>query len=329
MWEISRDALASGFPTGAQFDKVIRPQLYRKFRSYALRIIDAIAHDRYTSPKKFSWSKAIGTYVPSVAPLTPPADLLHEDDRAMGYPVIHPSGWYHEYARQHAFLAACKALPTLSDNMISNILEVGSFIYELVENKRIEVPKSLSGAWLAYRYQYMTTKLDVAEAISFFRRHADELLRGPGLKSHGSHTYDYDGCSVTCTCTIRVISRELSAMRRVWSALSKYGLAPDFYAIWDMIPYSFIADWFVPIGAMLDVLDAARLYNSEHYDFESIVYSVKYVQETSDGLLWSVYRRWVEASPPELEGLYWWEPQTPTQKVGLMRALDSIALIKG
>jgi hypothetical protein len=283
-----------------------------------------------TSQGSFSFSGAnykLPTFVP-------PNGIFGEGFRWQGYPLISMGNYWWTYMRQHAFLSMCETIPKLNDNSISNILEFGSFIYNLVVHRRVEIPKSLTEAWLSYRYQYMTTKLDIQEAIKFMSRHADEYLRGDGLKSYGVHRFTYHDSvygdvDVTCRCTARIRQRDLSTIKEVWHALERYGLTPDFYVIWDMIPYSFIVDWFVPVGDVVAIWDAERVYNDEHYEFRDLTYSVKYVLRQPDGLNWSMYYRWIEKTTPGLSGFYWLESSGPSQRVAGYRALDTVSLLLG
>jgi hypothetical protein len=254
-------------------------------------------------------------------------NLFKEDLRYKGYPVMDITNYWLSYAKQHAFLDACESAPSLNDNSISNIFEITGFIYKLVVKHQIDIPKSLSEAWLAYRYSYGTTKLDAEEAIKFMSRHLPDNVWEVGYKAYGYYKFSYEDTEVTARCTMRMKRKEVSQIRDIWLALEKYGLAPDFYVIWDMIPYSFIVDWFLPVGEVMDVVDASMQYTEENYDFGSIVYSLKYSFIADDGFNHHVYSRWVEETPPALSGFYWLEQRTPSSKTLIKRILDGLALI--
>jgi hypothetical protein len=253
-------------------------------------------------------------------------NFFHEDLRYQGYPIVDMSNYWIRYATQHAFLDACQSAPSLNDNSISNILEITGFIYKLVVKHQIDIPNSLQDAWLAYRYSYGTTKMDAEEAISFMSRHLPDNIWDIGYKAYGCHVFTYKGATVTARCTMRMKRKEVSKIRDIWIALEKYGLAPDFYVIWDMIPYSFIVDWFVPVGDVLDVIDASTQYTEENYDFGQIVYSLSYSFNADDGLPHHVYSRWVEETPPALSGYYWLEKDKTSNKTIVKRVLDTLSL---
>jgi hypothetical protein len=261
-------------------------------------------------------------------PMDPPEDLLSEGMRSQGEVVINVSNYHHNLLVQRSFLSACESVPRLGENNISNIAEFVSFLYNLIIRRKVEIPESLSQAWLSYRYQYKTTKGDIETAIAFMRRHAQKYLRSTGLKVYGAHTIDYGGVKVLCRCTLVIKERELSYVNKIWSALDRYGLKPDFYIVWDMIPYSFIVDWFIPVGGILETWDANKRYSSENYEFSDIIYSISYESDASSGLRWKTYRRWIEKATPQLDGYYQLE-DAGISKAWNYRLLDAASLTLG
>jgi hypothetical protein len=229
---------------------------------------------------------------------------------------------------QKALLGAIDELPKFNDNSISNLLELCGFIGNLVINHRVEIPDSLSSLWLAYRYQATTSALDAEEAISFVHRHMDLGTLDQVLKQTSTQRFTYRGVDVTVRCTLRISPKSVSKVQEVWRALYTYGLQPDFYVIWDMIPYSFIVDWFLPVGDLAHVLDVERMYFSGvYYDIKPIIYSVKYTNTLVSPPV-SCYTRWVEDSPPNLNWFYLLEPdKNPSRKTIGKRVIDAAALI--
>lgn len=300
------------------------------FYHYALQ---GLLPNTYYSSAGTTSLKTLSTY-----DLEPPARtifLLNEDSwlqRKEDTLLLGRSGSDENYflnsLKQHAFIDAVNNMPRLNDNSISNIKEISSFIYSLVTHRKVEIPKSLSSAWLAYRYQYTTSKLDLQEAISFVNRHADLGSLDREITTYGLATDYFNGTQVQLRCQIKCKPREVSFIKGLLRTLDTLGLVPDFYVIWDSIPYSFIVDWFLPVGDILSVLDAERTYSEENYDYSLIGYSLKYLNFTDMGT-YSVYARWVETHPPELNSLYWFEePSASMQTVGF-RAIDALALTFG
>jgi hypothetical protein len=229
----------------------------------------------------------------------------------------------------NAYLDAINNVPRLSDNSISNVLEIYEFIRDLVVERKITIPKSLSDVWLAYRYQYQTTKLDIEEAISFVHRYKDLNGLTKWFKSYGEARKTIEGTDVIVRCSFSIRPKDLSTFADAWRHLYTYGLTPSFYTVWDMIPFSFIADWVAPIGDIAKGLDQSLMYNDTNYDIRNIIYSVEYVRACDD-VHYHCYTRWVGDSPSETNGMYWVDTDRSTsQRVIGYRILDVASLILG
>lgn len=237
--------------------------------------------------------------------------------------------WIENYS-QHALLEACNSLPRLSDNSISNLIEVVGFIKALVVDHKIEMPKSLADAWLAYRYQYSTTKADIEDAIKFVNRHIDLGTLDQALVGRSVARYTYlDSQDVTFRCGVKVTPKETSWLNRIWRALNTYGLTPDFYVLWDMVPYSFMVDWFLPVSDIASVWDANAVYFSgEFYTFDELCYSLKYTRMIGDYRL-QFYTRWSGSVPSSLNSLYWFDAPSATSKTVGKRILDAASIFIG
>jgi hypothetical protein len=257
--------------------------------------------------------------------------LLHEPEAIMGGidDMLLGQGfekYYRNVLVQHAYLDAIDHVPRASENSISNLLEITSFIKSLVIDRKVEIPKSLGDAWLAYRYSYGTTKLDAEEAISFVHRHMD-LGDWKTIKSYGQHSLTYKGVLITCRCELEVSPRVVSTVKRVWRSLYTYGLSPGFYVIWDMIPYSFIVDWFVPIGDVMAAWDAEREF-SQYYDVTNVNISLSYTRDI-DGNNVKCYTRWLSTTPVPLQGYYFLEGTSASSRTVKKRVLDAASLLLG
>jgi hypothetical protein len=97
------------------------------------------------------------------------------------------------------------------------------------------------------------------------------------------------------------------------------------YVLWDFVPYSFVVDWFAPIGDVASVISDQRYYTSEYYDFEFCGFSIKYEDEVG-----TRYYRWYQA-PPNLDSSYWFDKggKTASTKLKLKRTADVVSLVVG
>lgn len=254
------------------------------------------------------------------------------DPRVLGKSM---SNYWRNWLTEHAIYEACDSFPKLSDNSIQNIMELVGFIKALVVDHRIEIPKSLSSAWLAYRYQYSTTKMDVEEAVKFVHRHMDIGDLARGITCYGVSSCIYEGTEVTCRCSIDVKPRNVGYLANIWRALDTYGLTPDFYVLWDSLPYSFMVDWFLPIGDVVSVWDAnAKYFSGEFYDLSEPVYSFSYTRElpvagsVSPSAV-KCYSRWVGSVPSSLNSWYWFDAPSASSRTVWYRVLDAASLFIG
>jgi hypothetical protein len=253
--------------------------------------------------------------------------ILDEHNLVFGGYSAKPFAAYHlKRLQQGAYLDCLDHVPQMNENNISNILGIVSLIKSIVIDKRVEIPKSLSSAWLSYRYAYSTTKSDLEEAIDFQHRMVDSTFLDRGFDCYGSFSDTISDTAVTCRCHIRMKQKELDWLSKISTALYRYGLSPSFYVFWDMVPYSFIVDWFIPVGDILSGYDKTRMYDRT-YDMEDIWFSFKYEWTEKDGS-YSAYTRFGSSALPEFQGYYTLDNKgTPSDKTIGFRILDAASLL--
>jgi hypothetical protein len=245
-----------------------------------------------------------------------------------GIPYVGKLGYWYNWLVEHAYLEALQSVPKLNDNSISNVIEIVGFIKSLVVDHKVEFPSRLQDLWLQYRYVYNTTKLDVSEAISFAKRYMSLGSLNRKLKCYGMSTTTVNDILVTCRCTLNIEPTDLGYVDKIWRALTTYGLSPDFYVIWDMIPYSFIVDWFIPVGDMLSVFDANSEYSSRNYTISDVCLSLSYEVPTPDGNF-KCYSRWRADPLKTFNEFYWLDKPRTSDKVKIFRVFDAVSLIMG
>lgn len=159
---------------------------------------------------------------------------------------------------QQAYTLAAAGLPKVASNAIANIVDVIGSLAGVLRGDLSSVAragKTAGDAWLTYRYAYSTTMLDVDEYKRYFKRIetiTDDLARQT-VTSRGVFTRD--GWTFRCSMEIRVtdfLPTELSEQ------IKNLGLQLNAMNAWDMVPFSFIADWFLPIG---DIIEAFQSRN--------------------------------------------------------------------
>lgn len=116
--------------------------------------------------------------------------------------------------------------------------------------------KTMADFWLWYKYSYKTTELDVREFIrvlSFSMQQPKDSIAKWGKRYSGSTTIK--GQNLSCTSHYLVYYKPVS-----WGILQTLGLDFNCTNLWDLVPFSFVADWFENLGDIFSQLDSyARL----------------------------------------------------------------------
>jgi len=124
--------------------------------------------------------------------------------------------------------------------------------------------------WLEYQYGWKPLLSDVHGAIKDLNEREKQAGRTMVTVKSGFTSRDSSSVPVTLSCvsdyydykaSIRDECRcfvRLDYVRQdaPWSTLSQLGITNPLSVAWELVPWSFVADWFAPIGSYLDLLDA-------------------------------------------------------------------------
>lgn len=155
-------------------------------------------------------------------------------------------------------------------------------------------PKSrqdnIPSLWLEYSYGWAPLLSDVFTML-------DQTFEVPGafIRKVYRKTVDYSGmnnttfdkCSVSGTVSCRgVATAWVSVDVPAVQAISQYGITNPIAVAWEAVPFSFVVDWFAPIGDFINSLGATAGLSFSQYNITSTV--------TSDlrGTNWSRINRW-------------------------------------
>jgi hypothetical protein len=140
----------------------------------------------------------------------------------------------------------------------------------VAENLNI-TPRRLHKSWLEYKYGWMPLLMDVKGAAEFFAQ--QHVVRSPRFKVSASNTVTKTYPAIlpwspmgtpnngielwSCTRTVKVVVWcELSSPHL--SELQQLGLTNPALIAWELIPFSFVFDWFVQVGDWLTGLTALQ-----------------------------------------------------------------------
>lgn len=183
---------------------------------------------------------------------------LSEYDAFMWHDLtgILPRGY--QVAATQSYIEAADALPVATTNTLANVLSATSFMVDLLHGDIS--PKGIKDVWLKYRYEYCTTKMDVEEYADLTKRLLT-LANASSVNCSGRFVYQ----GVSCETSFDVDQSQWMPDSSVaW--LRTYGFRFSAVNAWDMVPYSFIADWFLHISDILEAFqkqgDAISLQTS-------------------------------------------------------------------
>lgn len=227
-------------------------------------------------------------------------------------------------ALSRVYTAACTSLPRTSMNNIANVLDLVGLLKTFVGG-HLDLPNAdwrsikelLTSGWMGYRYAYGTTKMDIEDGVSLVNRLRD-IARADSIRSNAVEHFTYGDTEYIVKCSVTLGSQQLSDVQ---SFAERWGIALSAYNIWDMIPYSFIVDWFLDIGGLLEYYEgynfAMRL--SPTAIWFSIAKVIHYSQSESE----TYYYRW-SGQPPDTLPVY--TSYTPGAATLIRRGLDVLAL---
>lgn len=135
-------------------------------------------------------------------------------------------------------------------------------------------PKGASGDWLAYRYGWMPLLSDVKSAaeaaayhwfegeppVSVYKRITQEsvvnrlqysLSSSNAPRVYFSNGYELIGNSYSTYLVEARAGLTLQSKSSVFQTLEQFGLLNPAVVAWELVPFSFVADWFVGIGDYL------------------------------------------------------------------------------
>lgn len=130
------------------------------------------------------------------------------------------------------------------------------------------VERFAAQTWLEYSYGWKPLLNDVynsAEALSEVMTENQSIVRSASARGKGT-------VSTTLKTPVRnwvltnVVTREISVKMEVFyripdggvSVVDAFGLQNPYIVAWELLPFSFVADWFIPIGKALENLTATN-----------------------------------------------------------------------
>lgn len=186
------------------------------------------------------------------------------------------------------------------------------------------VSKEAGNAWLAYRYAYNTTKSDVERQIEVAEKQLTGMLnKDRVLRGHIGIT------GGVLRVKMRLHDKVSPNFMKFEIRANQKGMFPGLYELWDLVPFSFVADWFAPLGDYLKDIEENFLY-SNYYQVDELLVSEKQTLTVDEpwGMTWyKWYDRYLLSELPPFE--IYEDPKGKSKKVWTMRTLDALSLVVG
>jgi hypothetical protein len=249
-----------------------------------------------------------------------------------------------------AFTEAAKRLPFAATNSLANFVEIAVAIVNIAQGLKAVVrapryaaawsqklglaekgvslgvsdfknpfhlqfkkPKDL---WLAYRYSYTTTKADIEEYSVLLKR-LQQLPSQQHVRVGGSFRRDDLYFRATAEFVVEDVLPE-----NVWNMVGTFNAELSARNAWDLIPFSFVVDWFLKIG---DELERYDLFNMAQAIRPSKVwYSCHSSYPDPEGNPQDIYVR-INGAGVKLGNPVWSE-QKSSLRTKLFRVVDGLAL---
>lgn len=169
--------------------------------------------------------------------------------------------------------------------------------------------KALSDDYLAAKYGILPTISDlqnIVRAVKKRKPSKDLLDRTLLTKSHHA-SLRVDDISFTLEQHVKLcVDTNANTLDSIIRDVENVGFSPTLSNMWDLVPFSFVVDWFVNVGDLLDQADKAfRLFRFRIY------YSTLSIKRCAQGSItatpdlpfhgqirWSYYHRWVQIGAP-------------------------------
>lgn len=184
---------------------------------------------------------------------------------------------YKHSQAQAARSKACSDVTALESNWLENLSQVKGTLdvvkpllqgYHAIRAGNIaEAGRALASAYLAYKYIIAPGISDYQDVtkhgantfrLATTKRFSDERRRGRVVQYNVPVSSYLAQLTWTCTYHLRL---KADAFSTIWGALEKFGLDPSSGQVWDLIPFSFVVDWFYRMGDALREIDGFNSMN--------------------------------------------------------------------
>jgi len=155
-------------------------------------------------------------------------------------------------------MEASQKVNAINANMIAFLRDLRRPQDMIPKLKNLESLKGISGNYLSVQYGLLPTISDIKEILGAFKKVAPYVDRNGYQTYSAVHSESSSSSSYFYERTQRIkiaIENEDSAMQDLANKIESAGFSLTLQNVWDLIPYSFVLDWFIDVGSMLERAD--------------------------------------------------------------------------
>lgn len=157
-----------------------------------------------------------------------------------------------------------------SKQMVVQTMKFVSYVREFKRQFRNLPVKALGGKWLELKYGWqpmLSSIYELGEKIMSTKTEDHEIVLHARGSSKQSSVYDDQPSAVKFRCEVQESVRHeigitLSPKSNRLQALGGYTSLNPLSIAWELMPYSFVVDWFIDVGGYLRNAETALLYQN-------------------------------------------------------------------
>lgn len=154
---------------------------------------------------------------------------------------------------------ASVSLNQTDTNVIAFLRDIRHLRDLIPKLKNLASLKTMSSNYLMIKYGWLPTVSDLNKIFSSLRRLRVHRFDGitSGYSSEIESLVTSQGTEITSSRHLKLMVRTNdSQLSELSSRIESLGLFPNLKSIWDLIPYSFVLDWFIDVGDFLERADS-------------------------------------------------------------------------
>lgn len=130
------------------------------------------------------------------------------------------------------------------------------------KGRRKSNPKNAHNLWLEYSYGWIPLVSDVYDVLEFQKKNAPTARIRKKMRSGQNNSYEASQpdfhCEIRTTHDIRTqhvaaVGAKVRIEDAGWAFLNQFDISNPLSLAWELLPYSFVVDWFIPVGDFLRI----------------------------------------------------------------------------